>query len=56
MATRPVVDHGRCEAKRNCVRVCPYGVFEVRRMDVGDFESLGLVGKIRWRAVGCSSA
>jgi 4Fe-4S ferredoxin len=47
MTTRPVVDHGRCEAKRDCVRVCPYDVFEVRRMDVSDFESLGLVGKLR---------
>jgi 4Fe-4S ferredoxin len=47
MATRPVVDHGRCEAKRDCVLVCPYDVFEVRRMDPGDFTALGTLGKLR---------
>ena len=29
----PVVDHARCEGKRDCVEVCPYGVFEVRRIE-----------------------
>ena len=47
MPTRPVVDHGRCEAKRDCVRVCPYDVFEVRRMDPDDFTALGMLGKLR---------
>jgi NAD-dependent dihydropyrimidine dehydrogenase PreA subunit len=50
MTTRPVVDHGRCEAKRDCVAVCPYDVFEVRRMDVADFERLGVLGKLRTTA------
>jgi len=47
MTTRPVIDHGRCEAKRDCVRVCPYDVFEVRRMDAEDFNSLNVLGKLR---------
>ena len=47
MATRPVVDHGRCEAERDCVPVCPYDVFEVRRMDPDDFTALGMLGKLR---------
>jgi 4Fe-4S ferredoxin len=47
MPTRPVVDHGLCEAKRDCVRVCPYDVFEVRRMDPDDFTALGMLGKLR---------
>ncbi|HUA94689.1 MAG TPA: 4Fe-4S dicluster domain-containing protein [Acidimicrobiales bacterium] len=47
---RPVVDHRRCEAKRDCVRVCPCDVFEVRRMDQTDFERLGLLGKLRTTA------
>jgi NAD-dependent dihydropyrimidine dehydrogenase PreA subunit len=47
MPTRPVIDHGRCEAKRDCVRVCPYDVFEVRRMDPEDFTALGMLGKLR---------
>ncbi len=44
------MDHGRCEAKRDCVAVCPYDVFEVRRMDVADFERLGVLGKLRTTA------
>ena len=57
MPTRPVIDHGRCEAKRDCVRVCPYDVFEVRRMDPDDFtalnvlESLGKSGKGKVAAI-----
>ena len=45
--TRPVVDHGRCEAKRACVQVCPNDVFEVRRMDPDDFARLGALGKLK---------
>jgi 4Fe-4S ferredoxin len=47
MTTRPVIDHGRCEAKRDCVRDCPYDVFEVRRMDSDDFTALNMLGKLR---------
>ena len=47
MPTRPVIDHGRCEAKRDCVRVCPYDVFEVRRMVDTDFAQLGILGKLK---------
>ena len=50
MTTRPVIDHGRCEAKRECVQVCPYDVFEVRRMDVEDFRTLSMLGKLRTTA------
>ncbi len=46
----PVVDHGSCEAKRDCVRVCPVDVFEVRRIEVADFEALGALGRMRSRA------
>jgi len=28
----PVIDSHRCEGKEDCVRVCPYGVFEVRKL------------------------
>lgn len=47
MTTRPVVDHGQCEAKRACVQVCPYGVFEVRRIDAEDFAALGMLARLR---------
>jgi NAD-dependent dihydropyrimidine dehydrogenase PreA subunit len=32
------------------VAACPFDVFEVRRMDVADFEALGLLGKLRTTA------
>jgi NAD-dependent dihydropyrimidine dehydrogenase PreA subunit len=44
---RPSVDHGRCEAKQDCVDVCPYDVFEVRRIDDGDFARLSILGRLK---------
>lgn len=26
---RPVIDRRKCEGKEDCLRVCPYGVFEL---------------------------
>jgi NAD-dependent dihydropyrimidine dehydrogenase PreA subunit len=46
-AFRPVIDHSRCEGKRDCVEVCPYGVFEVRRIDDADFARLSLLGRLK---------
>lgn len=46
----PVVDRAKCEGKRDCVRVCPYSVFEVRRMDDADFARLGFFAKMKSRA------
>lgn len=45
----PVVDRAKCEGKRDCVEVCPYDVFEVRRMDDADFEALGFFAKVKSR-------
>lgn len=45
----PVVDRAKCEGKADCVRVCPYSVFEVRRIEDADFAKLGLLGK--WKSV-----
>ena len=33
----PVIDRNRCEGKADCERVCPFGVFEVRRMSDADY-------------------
>lgn len=30
---RPLIDRRKCEGKEDCVRVCPYGVFEVKVLD-----------------------
>jgi NAD-dependent dihydropyrimidine dehydrogenase PreA subunit len=43
----PVVELGRCEAKGDCVEVCPYDVFEVTRTADADFNTLGLLGKLK---------
>jgi NAD-dependent dihydropyrimidine dehydrogenase PreA subunit len=43
----PVVDRNRCEAKEDCVRVCPYHVFEIRPLDPADRASLSLIGKLK---------
>jgi 4Fe-4S ferredoxin len=48
--TIPLIDHGRCEAKRDCLDVCPNDVFEVRRIDQADFDRLNALGKLRSRA------
>jgi 4Fe-4S ferredoxin len=44
---RPVVDRARCEGKGDCVEVCPYGVFEVRRMDQSDFGRLSILSRLK---------
>ena len=43
----PVVDRYRCEAKGDCVRVCPYDVFVVRRLTGDEWTGLSLWGKVR---------
>jgi NAD-dependent dihydropyrimidine dehydrogenase PreA subunit len=43
----PIIDHGRCEAKRDCVEVCPYDVFEVTRIDDADYRGLSLLARLR---------
>ena len=43
----PVIDHGRCEGKSDCVVVCPNAVFEVRRIERTDFADLDLLAKLR---------
>jgi NAD-dependent dihydropyrimidine dehydrogenase PreA subunit len=52
----PVVDARRCEAKSDCVVVCPNDVFEVRRIDDEDFAALGFMGRLRSRAHGRRTA
>ena len=52
----PVVDRGRCEGKSECAAVCPYGVFEVRRIKDRDFAALGLFAKLKVKMHGSKSA
>jgi len=53
---RPVIDRNRCEGKKDCVEVCPYDVFEVRRIDDADFAALGFFGKVKSIAHGRQTA
>ena len=43
----PIVDFSRCEAKGPCVDVCPFDVFQIRRIDPSDFARLGVFSKIK---------
>jgi NAD-dependent dihydropyrimidine dehydrogenase PreA subunit len=43
----PVVDRSKCEGKAECVEVCPFHVFEVRRIDDADFAKLGVFAKLK---------
>lgn len=52
----PVVDRSKCEGKAECVEVCPFHVFEVRRIDDADFARLGVLAKIKSIAHGRKTA
>ena len=52
----PVVDRSRCEGKQDCVEVCPYSVFEVRRIKDADFQALSFLGRLKSRAHGRKTA
>lgn len=52
----PVVNRGDCEGKRKCEEVCPYHVFEVRRIDDADYAALGFFARFKVRAHGMLSA
>lgn len=49
---RVTVDRNKCEGKADCVEVCPYHVFEVRRIDDADYAKLSLIGKLKSRVHG----
>jgi len=53
---RITVDRHKCEGKADCVEVCPYNVFEVRRIDAADYTQLSLIGKLKSRAHGRKTA
>jgi NAD-dependent dihydropyrimidine dehydrogenase PreA subunit len=43
----PVIDSRRCEAKADCVRVCPYDVFTVRRLTDRERAQLSLLTRLK---------
>jgi 4Fe-4S ferredoxin len=54
--TVPVIDRNRCEAKSDCVDVCPYSVFEVRRLTVDERRGLSWFARLRVAAHGGKQA
>lgn len=49
---KPVVDFSRCEAKGPCAEVCPYDVFEIRKIEPIDYAAMGLLAKLKNRVHG----
>ena len=43
----PQVDFNNCGAKKDCVAICPYDVFEMRPITIEDKAKLNLKGKIK---------
>ena len=43
----PLIDRNRCEAKAGCVQVCPFGVFEIRKLEPPDRATLSFVGRMK---------
>jgi 4Fe-4S ferredoxin len=43
----PVIDRNRCEAKADCVEVCPYHVFELGVLAPEQRSGLSLKGRIK---------
>jgi NAD-dependent dihydropyrimidine dehydrogenase PreA subunit len=53
---RPRVDRRRCEGKAECVRVCPYDVFEVGPIDEHEYQSFSLLVRLKLRVHGKKTA
>ena len=52
----PVVDRNRCEAKGDCVDVCPYDVFEIRPLAPEDRAGQSWLGRLKTWAHGGKQA
>ena len=48
----PVVDLKSCEGTGDCERVCPEGVFEVKRVAEEDYRELGILNRFKLRVHG----
>jgi len=44
---RPMVNQSRCEAKKDCEAVCPYNVFEVRKLSGDERKALSLPSRLK---------
>ena len=52
----PRIDRSRCEGKSACVSVCPYSVFEVRRLTPDERQDLSWFARLKVFAHGGKQA
>ena len=52
----PRIDRNRCEAKADCLRVCPYHVFEIRALSAEEKRGLSWIGRLKTFAHGGKQA
>ena len=52
----PIIDFARCEGKADCLKICPYAVFEVRIATGEERKGLGLLAQMKSLAHGHKKA
>ena len=52
----PVIDPKRCEAKADCVAVCPYDVFDICALTADEWASLPFFSRLKVRVHGGKQA
>jgi NAD-dependent dihydropyrimidine dehydrogenase PreA subunit len=53
---KPIIDRHLCEGKEDCVRVCPYHVFEVRKLSAQELGELPFFARLKVRVHGSKQA
>lgn len=53
---RPVINRSRCEGKEDCLRVCPYNVFEIQRVTEEEKAALKVFARLKLFAHGGKQA
>jgi 4Fe-4S ferredoxin len=43
----PVINRNRCEGKEDCVQVCPYHVFEMRKLSAEEKSALPFASRVK---------
>ena len=44
---KPLINLNKCEGKADCEAVCPYDVFELRKLTADEHNGLSFVGKLK---------
>ncbi len=52
----PIIHFGKCEGKRDCLEVCPYDVFEIRKAQADEIKELSFIEKFKSFAHGHQKA